>query len=304
MEGSAPVLPAEKPDRWTYQGAADVGGQAVGDLGYKGALLVAATADAAAFSAVVSLIMKQHQWWEIWPIVVGLTVIALMLAHFAGRIARDDAAAHSRVRWPVVLVCGIPWLLLGLAAVWVRIQIAPDTGDLLDDSSSVESDKLPNALLFLVLYIASGMVAGIGEFLTRNPLRSSYRNLMKTYQKAQRKLAKTQPPFERAMFVREIHRASFEEDDEVLLNAKLDRLAFGEELKQYAQISIAAHLQDPSATDGMTEGDWRPMRRPPRLHVVRDDPEDQPSSDDKAKRAPRPDGDDRTAPDEPPGAVA
>ncbi|WP_212988543.1 hypothetical protein [Actinoplanes auranticolor] len=276
----------------------------MGDLGYKGALLMAAAADAAAFSAVVSLIMAKHQWWEIWLIVLGLTVIALMLAHFAGRMARDDAAAHGRVRWPVVLVCGIPWLALGAAAVWVRMRNAPSTGDLLDDSASASTDMFSNALLFLVLYIASGMVAGVGEFLTRNPLRSSYRNLMKAYRKAQQKLAKTQPPFERAMFVREIHRASFEEDDEVLLNAKLDRLAFGEELKQYAQITIAAHLQDPSATDGMTEGDWRPMRRPPRLHVVRDDPEDQQTTDEKTTRAPRPDGDDRTAPDEPPGAVA
>ena len=304
MESSTPVLAAGKPNRWSYQGAADVSGQALGDLGHKGALLVAAAADAAAFSAVVSLIMVQNHWWEIWLIVLGLTVIALTLAHFAGRMARDDAAAHGRVRWTVVLICGIPWFLLGCAAVWVRMRIAPSTGGLLDDPSSVQDNRFPNALLFLVLYVASGMVAGVGEFLTRNPLRSSYRNLMKTYQKAQRKLVKSQPPFERAMFVREIHRASFEEDDEVLLNAKLDRLAFGEELKQYAQITIAAHLQDPSATDGMTEGDWRPMRRPPRLHVVRDELEDQPAADDRAKRPARPDGDDRTAPDEPPSAVA
>ncbi|GAB2568278.1 hypothetical protein Aab01nite_43660 [Paractinoplanes abujensis] len=260
-----------EPNRWSYQGSADLGGATVGDLAHKGALLMAAAADAAAFSAVVSLIMSDHQLWEVWLIVLGLTVIALALAHFAGRIARDDAAAHGRVRWHVVLVCGIPWLLLGLAAVWVRMRIAPNTGGLLNGSSGQVDNRMPNALLFLVLYVASGMVAGIGEFLTRNPLRNAYRNLMKTYQKAQRKLARTQPPFERAMFVREIHRASFEEDDEVLLNAKFDRLAYGEELKQYAQITIAAHLQDPSATDGMTEADWRRSR----LHVVRDDPDKQ-----------------------------
>jgi hypothetical protein len=270
---------AEKPHRWSYQGTADVGGPQTGDLAHKGALLMAAAADAAAFSAVVSLVMAQHHWWEIWLIVLGLTVIALTLAHFAGLMARDDAAVHGKVRWRVVFVCGVPWLLLGLAAVWVRMRIAPDTGDLLDDSASAGANKLPNALLFLVLYLASGTVAGVGEFLTRNPLRGAYRNLMKTYQKAQRKLARTQPPYERALFVREIHRASFEEDDEVLLNAKFDRLAYGEELKQFAQITIAAHLQDPSATDGMTEGDWRPMRRPARLHMVRDDPSDQQTPD-------------------------
>lgn len=274
MTHDEPLAPTEERNRWTYQGAADIGAAPGSDRIYQGALVVAALADAAAFSTVVALVMRDQPPWQAWLLVVGLTVVALALAHFAGRMTRDDAAVNGRVRWTVALVCGTPWLLLGAAAVWVRIRIAPDLGSIAEDSTSASTDKVANALLFLVLYLASGMVAGIGEFLTRNPLRTSYRSLMKVFRRAQRKLAVTQPPFERALFVREIHRASFEEDDDVLLNAKRDRIAYGEELKQWTQIAIAAHLQDPSATDGMTEHDWRPMR--PRLRVVKEDPGSKP----------------------------
>jgi hypothetical protein len=282
MASELPARPAGNPNRWTYQGTAGLAKESMGDLVYRGALVLALVADAAAFSTVVSIIMHDQSNWQIWPLVAGLTVIALTLAHFGGRIARDDAVAHGRIRWKVVLVCAIPWGLLGLAAVWVRMLMSAPTGGIqLDDSSGGQDvDRLAAALLFLVLYIASGTVAGVGEFLTRNPLRTAYRGLLKAYHSAQRKLAKTQPSYERAMFVRELHRASFEEDDAILLNAKRDRIAYGEELKQYAQIMIAAHLQDPSATDGMTERDWRPAAGKTPMRLVKPPPE--PGQDEAA----------------------
>jgi hypothetical protein len=257
----------EKPyNRWSYQRSSELGSRPKSEYIYLLALLIAAGADGAAFHQVVSLVMRTESDWMIGMLVAGLTVISLMLAHLGGRMARDTAAAKGKLTWRDVLICGIPWALLGIAAVIVRLKINPHSGGLqLNPGAAGKdegTDKIAAALLFLVLYAASGMVAGVGEFLTRNPLRTAYRGAVKTMRKAQRKLAKSQPAYQRSLAVREVHLASFREDLKVLLNAKRDRIAFGEELKQEAQIMIAAHLQDPSATDGMTEPDWRPAAAP------------------------------------------
>jgi hypothetical protein len=184
MTNDLPAQPVEKPHRWSYQGAADPGGVPKEDLAYRVALLIAALADAAAFSTVVQLVMRDQPAWQSWLLVAGLTTIALMLAHLAGRLTRDDAAAHGRISWQAVTVCAGPWFLLGIAAVWVRMRLSAPSGGITFGAQGSHNapDRLAAALLFLVLYIASGAVAGVGEFLTRNPLRSAYRGLLKAYQ--------------------------------------------------------------------------------------------------------------------------
>lgn len=257
------TAPPDQPyNRWSYQNSSEIGRRPVGEYVYVLALLVAAGADAAAFYVIVSLATGDEGTNETNALIVaGLTVIALMLAHLGGRVARDAAAANGRLRWQDVVVCGVPWALLGVAAMVVRLRTHQTSGGIdLEGggSSGQEADQVAAALLFLVLYVASGVLAGVGEFLTRNPLRTAYRSALRTMKSAQRKLRRSQPPYERALSVRQLHLASYREDEALLQNAKFERIAFGEELKQLAQISIAAHLQDPSATDGMTERDWRP----------------------------------------------
>ena len=81
-----PAPPAEGRNRWSYQGSSDIGGGLKGDLGYKGVLVLAALADGAAFAAVVAIVMRDQPTWQALLLVAGLTVVALALAHFAGRV--------------------------------------------------------------------------------------------------------------------------------------------------------------------------------------------------------------------------
>jgi hypothetical protein len=196
-------------------------------------------------------------------LVAGLTAMAVMLAHFAGHFARDLAAGHGSVARLVLKLCVGAWALLGIGAVVVRALVDPAEPGPLDASEfnagTGTSSPYVAALLFAALYVASGMVAGIGAFVTRNPLRADYRRTRKAYRKTRLKLRKSEPPYERAKHVYELHRTGLRRDEENYDAARQQRLAYAEELKRFSAARIAAHLQSPSATDGMTEEDWRPM---------------------------------------------
>src|SRR5262249_12483980 len=111
--------------RYSFQRSADVSGLSAGETPYLVALLFAGGADAAAFHQVASLVMPMEQDWLIALLVVGLTLVALTLAHFSGRLAREIAAGMGRATWRSVSWCAVPWLLLGLTAIVVRVVVAP-----------------------------------------------------------------------------------------------------------------------------------------------------------------------------------
>jgi hypothetical protein len=249
--------------RYSFQRSADVSGRSVGEILYLVALLVAGGADAAAFHQVVSLVMPREEDWLIALLVVGLTLVALLLAHFSGRLAREVVAGMGRATWRSVLWCAVPWLLLGLTAVVVRIVVAPGSHAAVDPNATSYSrgdGTAPiAAALFAMLYAGSGVIAAVAEFFSHNPLRSDYRRAHRNHRGAQRRLARSQPAYQRALHVRELHRAAHLQDEDNYRAAMKKQLAYAEELKRYAAVLIAIYLQDPSATDGMTQEDWRPM---------------------------------------------
>ncbi|MGE5830764.1 MAG: hypothetical protein ACM30G_20710 [Micromonosporaceae bacterium] len=236
------------------------------EIAYWFALALAAAADVAAFHQVVSLILRDQGDALVWLMVVGLTAIALTLAHFAGRLARDVTARHGSATWKQVYACAIPWVALGLAAFTVRLIVADSSGGTTVDGNVVGSGEVgatarqvSAAVLFLALYAGSGTVAAFGAFLSRNPLRSGYRHALRAHSRALARLARSQPPYELAVQaykqcarIRAREEANYEA-------ARAQRLAQADELKRYAAVLIAAHLQDPAATDAMTLPDRRPM---------------------------------------------
>src|SRR5262245_50938019 len=113
----------DAPDRG-FASAAEVSGLPLTEIVYWFALALAAGADVAAFHQVVSLILRDQGDALVWLMVVGLTAIALTLAHFAGRLARDISAGHGSATWKQVYACVIPWVVLGLAAFTVRLIVA------------------------------------------------------------------------------------------------------------------------------------------------------------------------------------
>jgi hypothetical protein len=202
----------------------------------------------------------------VWLMVVGLTVIALTLAHFAGRQARDVTAGHGTATWKQVYACAIPWAVLGLAAFAVRLLVADSSGGTTVDGSVIGGDgvgqstrQISGAVLFLALYVGSGAVAAFGEYLSRNPLRAGYRRALRSHSRALERLSRSQPPYELALQVYR-QRARVRAREEANWQAARElRLAQADELKRYAAVLIAAHLQDPSVTDAMTLPDRRPI---------------------------------------------
>ncbi|MFY1637652.1 hypothetical protein ACN27F_31000 [Solwaraspora sp. WMMB335] len=262
--GRAAALADARPEpRFSYQGPAEVSGRSVAELFYLVPLMIAAGADVVAFYQVVTLLFADLADRLHLMLVAGLTVAAVMLAHFAGRIARDMLAGYGGAnRWGLAL-CVVPWAVLGAAAVAVRLLATVDTGGGATDfdSGGGRQEQVAGALLFGALYLASGLVAALGEFFSHNPLRSGYRRALRGHRRAVRKLRSLHPPVERAKHVYEMHRLSVVRDDACYAAERDRRLAFTEELKRYSEILIAAHLNNPSATDGMTQPDWRPLRQ-------------------------------------------
>lgn len=248
-----------------YAQPADVAGRPITELGYVLALAVVAGADLAVFYQVVAVILQLSPGLS-WPAVAGFTAGSLTLAHFAGRLLRDNAAGQrpgsGRAGWLLVL----PWALLGLVAFVVRLIFARSVsqfGSTAVGGISPSARQLTSAIMFLALYIASGAVAGFGEYLTRNPLRARYRTAWRAYRRSLRRLARSQPRYERALNVLQVHARSRLREEHNYQAARSLRLAFADELKRRAHVTMAIHLQDPSATDGMTLADPAPFLVPP-----------------------------------------
>ena len=73
------------------------------------------------------------------------------------------------------------------------------------------------------------------------------------------RLSRTQPPYELALQVYR-QRARIRAREEANWQAARElRLAQADELKRYAAVLIASHLQDPTVTDAMTLPDRRPI---------------------------------------------
>jgi len=254
------------PGQRGYANAADVAGKSWTEVVYWFALALAAAADIAAFHQVVSLVMRDQGDALIWLMVIGLTVIALTLAHFAGRLARDATAKHGTATWKQVYACAIPWTVLGLAAFAVRLLVADSSGGTIVDGSVIGGDgagqsvrQISGAVLFLALYVGSGAVAAVGEYLNRNPLRAGYRRALRSHSRALDRLSRSQPPYELALQVYR-QRARIRAREEANWQAARElRLAQADELKRYAAVLIASHLQDPSVTEAMTLPDRRPI---------------------------------------------
>src|SRR5262249_14748692 len=155
---------------------------------------------------IVSIVMQQLGPWLIWLAVAGFTASALTLAHFLGRLLRDRAAGHGPGgRW-IIWCLAVPWALLGITAVVGRLVVANQVNSTTKVGGlSESSQQAASAWMFFVLYVASGIVAAAGAFLTRNPLRVRYRTAARKYRKALKRLARSQPPYERALSILQLH---------------------------------------------------------------------------------------------------
>jgi hypothetical protein len=238
------------------------------------ALLVAALADFGAFAQVVQLVLTNQAAWVSYLVVLGLTTGVLYLAHAVGTMVRDRVAGHNAARWTWIVLGTAGWAAIGLVAYRVRLLVTdeqgqPPSGPLSADPSAVpsapDSTALPGAMLFLALFVGTGLVAAIGAYVTHNPFAGQYRMVSKRHAAAavwegesggaKEAVAKRLRHLRRAL-----RKARALRDRE-----HRRRRHFAEELKEYARTLMANHVQDPAFSDALFDKDRLPYHSA--LHV-------------------------------------
>lgn len=272
-----------------YNDAGLVGGRPVGTYVHVVALAIAALADIGAFAQVVQLIMTKQPAIVAFAVVIGLTASVLYLAHASGVNFRERAAKVSG-RMALAWVCLTMWALVGLAAFWVRLSIkdspaSTDTGGFSATATAAPATQstddtatLPAAIVFLALYLGSGVVALSGAYLTHNPLPGAYRTLRRRQDRAVQRLAASTAALATVAKLRKAQQDAIDEADTALRGEHAERRDLAEELKQHARMLMAHRAQDPAFTDAVFAPDRR--ARPPAPHTANGSTEPTPSTTD------------------------
>jgi hypothetical protein len=233
---------------------------------------VAALADFGAFSQVVQLVMRRQSAAISYLVVAGLTGAALYLAHAVGVVARDRVAGVGSARRTVALACLAGWLALGAGACWVRLKVLPGDIDLSGTLSTTGStapagatptDALANAVVFVALFIGTGLVAATGAYLTHNPWRGGFVTLRRAHDRAVEQTAAAEAAYEMAVQRQQAQLAARDRARQLRETERHQRRAFAEDLKQHARVLLAQHHQDPAFTDALFDDDRTPYQPPP-----------------------------------------
>jgi uncharacterized membrane protein YecN with MAPEG domain len=215
-------------------------------------VLAAGGVDIITFYQVLVLVLNVDEWM-VWVSVVGFAVVALTLAHYAGLQARQ-AANPRNITGSVTagwLFAGI-WLALGVTAFVVRYVISlPSSAGMstfvvdgtssatIADSADATSQQL-SALLFLVLYIATGTVAALHGFFRPEPAIKQYRRALGRRSEVARRHAHTSA---RAEFARQtltsIERAR-QRREQALRQSQDEGRVVAERLRQEAVMHLSA----------------------------------------------------------------
>jgi hypothetical protein len=220
---------------------------------------VAAVADFGAFNQVVQLVMRTQAAWLVYLVVGGFTAAALYLAHVVGMTVRDLVAGVRSARWWLPAAGFAGWCALGAGSAYVRATVAPVTvaaaGPLRVGGGSPAAPPAeptsPNMLLFLGLFIGTGLVAALGAYVTHNPLRETYGRVVARHGVLYEQLAASEAAVEKAVMSRADQYRLRDEATAVRDRERHRRIETAHDFKQYARVLIAKHHQDPAFTDAL-----------------------------------------------------
>ncbi|MCG8915213.1 hypothetical protein L6E12_05340 [Actinokineospora sp. PR83] len=142
-------------------------------------LLAAAVVDVVAFNQVLTQAIDEYEW-VLWGFVGGFTVVCLALSHTAGKQWKEvSVQRHAPNARSIAAVCAGVWLALGLAAFffrWLYVEpaAAGTTVEVEDQAQAQVSDSAAqgdhmSAILFLVLYLGTGVLSGAVAYKLHNP---------------------------------------------------------------------------------------------------------------------------------------
>jgi hypothetical protein len=227
------------------------------------ALVAAIGADWAAFLQVVRLVMRTESAQTTMVVVAGFTGIVVYLAHAAGTLFRDLRAGAQSVTPALVALCVLAWAGFGAAAFAARLAVSRPPQAFGGTASTSQDNAMFAAVFFLTFYVGTGIVAGVGAYLTHNPLRAAYGRAARVHRRALRRAIASGRDLAMAEATRTAYAGELVAARQRLLHALQVRLALAERLKQIARVLIAQRAQDPAVTDAILEPDLRPYEWPP-----------------------------------------
>jgi hypothetical protein len=145
-------------------------------------LVAAAAVDLVTFHQVLLLALDETEEM-IWAAVVGFVVVTIALSHHTGLQARQATNARNvpgarLTAW----LCLLVWAGLGLMAFLFRLVVAEPSAagasfdvdvEALTETPEDHSQTL-SALLFLALYLGTGVISGLAGFLRFEPAARQY----------------------------------------------------------------------------------------------------------------------------------
>ncbi|GHJ45643.1 hypothetical protein Cs7R123_29850 [Catellatospora sp. TT07R-123] len=243
--------PVPNPNR-VYARHGELDNVSFGDVMHYLVLGLAGVADFVAFYQVLALVLGAIPEL-LYAAVLAVTLIALLLMHKAGTTARDVSARQPDGKIWIVVACVAAWVALGMGAFFMRLTVHDDTGastSLLNfggvqfgqDDTSVTT----KAIVFLVVFVTTGVLALIGAYLTWNPFRSAYRKARKRLRKEAAALGRAESEASVSLQEAERLRKRLESGEKASADqAREHRRALGCELKSHARVQIAKRLTDP-----------------------------------------------------------
>ncbi len=221
-----------------YRDPALIAGRPRSSYLYVMVLLLAAGADIGAFFQIVELVLAQDPLILVYVVALGFTATALSLAHKGGALSRDHMAGAAWAGTVMPCLCVTAWLLLGIAAFYVRLTLLGSSfsGSLsLSVGPSQTGPSSPPAfqaaIVFLALYLATGLVAWMGAYLSRNPLLESYKLASRAFLEARSRADVSSSQADSAEVILSVMRAELAAAEKTLEYEIHSRLALAEELK-------------------------------------------------------------------------
>ncbi|GLW91197.1 hypothetical protein [Actinokineospora globicatena] len=162
-------------------------------------LLASAAVDVVAFNQILTAAIDDYEW-VLWAFVGGFTVVCLALSHTAGKQWKEASVQrHAPNSRPIAAVCAGVWLALGLAAFLFRwLYVAPPTGGTAVETEGQAQAQLAegatqsshlSAILFLVLYLGTGVLSGATAYKLHNPAAQQWARAVAKRAKAATRLA-------------------------------------------------------------------------------------------------------------------
>ncbi|BCJ76587.1 hypothetical protein CS0771_61310 [Catellatospora sp. IY07-71] len=247
---AAARAPRRNPRRGYGPGRVD--GLSAGDLAHYGVLTLAMLADFVAFYQVLALILGSLPEL-LYVAVLAVTLMAVYLMHKAGETFRDFVARHhpGGDLW-IVVVCVLGWALLGAGAYWLRLTVEDDEGastSLLNfggfEVGEDDTSTATKAMVFLIVYVTTGVLAMVGAYLARHPYTSAYRAARRNLRRKTRRLRRVSRRAAKLLARQRTLNERLEAEAAVADGHRGQRRALACVLKTHVRTQIAQRLHDP-----------------------------------------------------------